>query len=212
MLNLNRNSNINPNSQNLGAQNIQAVSLKKGERVDLTKGNPSLDRIHVGLGWDVNQTVGQDFDLDASVFMLGANEKVIDANHFVFFNNLKSPCGSVLHMGDNLTGAGDGDDEEVKVQLSKVPQNVQKLVFTVSIYDASVRRQNFGQVRNAFIRVVDEMTGKEIIRFDLTEDFSSEQSMIVGEIYRHNGEWKFNATGAGYVEEINGLCSRFGII
>lgn len=204
--------NFNRNEETTPVVGGGVVNLKKGQRVDLTKGNANLDAIHVGLGWDVNDKVGADFDLDASVFMIGANDKVIDNSHFIFFNNLTSPCASVQHMGDNLTGSGDGDDEEIKIQLSKVPQNVQKIVFTVTIYDATQRGQNFGQVENAFIRISDENTGKEIIRYDLTEDFSFEQSMIVGEIYRHNTEWKFSATGAGYVEEIDGMCKRYGVL
>lgn len=185
------------------------LSLVKGERVSLTKDNGNLNEIHVGLGWDVNQNGGVDFDLDASVFMLGAGEKVENQKNFVFFNNLQSPDGSVRHTGDNLTGQGDGDDESIKVSLSKVPANVQKLVFTVTIYQARQRRQNFGQVSNAFIRIVDESTGAELLRFDLTEDYSHASSVIVGEIYRHNNEWKFNAVGNGIQDEIDGLVSRY---
>jgi len=192
-----------------GGSVAQGLSLVKGERVSLTKGNGNLNEIHVGLGWDVNQTGGADFDLDASVFMLGASEKVENQLNFVFFNNLKSPDGSVRHTGDNLTGEGDGDDESIKVSLSKVPANVQKLVFTVTIYQARERRQNFGQVSNAFIRIVDESTGAELLRFDLTEDYSHANSVIVGEIYRHNNEWKFNAVGNGVQDEIDGLVSRY---
>lgn len=208
-LNFDRNQ-INSANPMLG--NTGAVNLKKGQRVDLTKGNPNLDNIYVGLGWDVNDKVGEDFDLDASVFMIGADGRTVDPSYFIFFNNLQSPCGSVKHMGDNRTGSGDGDDEQIQIQLSKVPKNVQKIVFTVSIYEATRRGQNFGQVNNAFIRIVDENTGREIIRYDLTEEFSFEQSMVVGEIYRYNNEWKFSAIGAGYVEEIDGLCRRYGVM
>lgn len=185
------------------------VSLVKGERVSLTKGNASLNHIHVGLGWDVNNRIGSDFDLDASVFMVGENERVSDPKHFIYFNNLQSPEGSVVHTGDNLTGDGDGDDESIKVRLSDVPQSVKKLIFTVSIYDAGRRKQNFGQVENAFIRIVDETTGAEIIRFDLTEDFSLAKSLVVGELYRHNNEWKFNASGNGIDGEIDQLVTRY---
>lgn len=185
-------------------------NLRKGERISLTKDNPNLDKIHVGLGWDVNESGTYDFDLDASVFMLGENEKIQDTRHFVFFNNLQSPEGAIKHTGDNRTGDGDGDDEAIKVQLSKIPKSIQKLVFTVTIYDAKVRQQNFGQVDNAFIRIEDEATGRELIRYDLTEDYSSATSIIAGELYRHGDEWKFNAKGEGLKEEIEGVCRRYG--
>lgn len=190
-------------------ESTSRVSLVKGERVSLTKENGTLNQILVGLGWDVNQSGGADFDLDASVFMVGASGKVENDKHFVFFNNLKSPEGSIVHTGDNLTGDGDGDDESLKVILSKVPASVEKLIFTVTIYQAKQRRQNFGQVSNAFIRIVDETTGREIQRFDLTEDYSHANSIIAGEIYRHGTEWKFNAVGEGVVDEIDGLVSRY---
>ena len=165
------------------------INLQKGQKVDLTKGNPSLKNIMVGLGWDVNHYDGQaDFDLDASAFLLGENGKVIVPEDFVFYGNLKHQSESVEHMGDNLTGEGDGDDEQVKVDLAKIPANISKVAFTVTIYDAETRRQNFGQVSNAFIRIVDETTNQELIRYDLGEDFSIETAVVVGEIYRHNGE------------------------
>lgn len=193
----------------VGGSVASGISLVKGERVSLTKDNPNLDKIHVGLGWDVNASGGADFDLDASVFMLGASGKVENPKNFIFFNNLQSPDGSVKHTGDNLTGEGDGDDESLKVSLSRVPSDIQKLVFVVSIYQARQRRQNFGQVENAFIRIVDETTGAELRRFDLTEDYSHANSVIVGEIYRHNNEWKFNAVGNGVQDEIDGLVNRY---
>ena len=176
-----------------------AVSLAKGQKVDLTKTNPGLKDIMVGLGWDTNKyDGGKDFDLDASVFMLGANGKVRSDADFVFYGNLKHDSGSVEHMGDNLTGAGEGDDEQIKIALDKVPADVEKIDFTVTIYEAEQRKQNFGQVENAFIRVVNAATGEELIRYDLGEDFSVETAVVVGELYRNKGEWKFNAIGSGF--------------
>ena len=189
-----------------------AISLKKGQKVDLTKTNPGLKEILIGLGWDTNKYDGGfDFDLDSSVFLLGADSKVTDGGDFIFFNNLKHSSGSVEHLGDNLTGAGDGDDEEIKIDLSKVPANIEKIAFTVTIYDADVRKQNFGQVENAFIRVFDELNGKELIRYDLDEDFSIETAVIVGELYRNKGEWKFNAVGSGFEGGLAALGNHFGI-
>lgn len=187
------------------------VSLTKGQKVSLTKNNPNLDKIHVGLGWDTNSFSGHDFDLDASVFMVGANEKVPNSSYFIFYNQLASPEGSVLHTGDNLTGEGEGDDESVKVMLSKVPANIQKILFTVTIHESQIRRQSFGQVKNAFIRIVDDVTDREIYRFDLTEDFSTETSLVVGELYRHNDEWRFNAVGAGYNTNLSDFCGKYGV-
>ena len=208
MLNLSRGNN--GNTQNPGAGvSAGAISLQKGQRVDLTKGNPSLDKIHVGLGWDVNEFHGAAFDLDASVFLVGKSGKIEDQKNFIFFNNLQSPNGAVKHTGDNLTGEGDGDDESIKVQLSAVPADVDKIIFTVSIYEAGRRSQNFGMVSNAFIRIVDEATGQEKLRFDLTEDFSMEQSVVVGELYRHGAEWKFNAVGRGIAGEIDQLVAMY---
>ena len=167
------------------------ISLQKGQKVDLTKGNPSLRHVLVGLGWDVNKYDGGfDFDLDASAFLLGANGQTPDTDAFVFYGNLKHSSGSVEHMGDNLTGEGDGDDEQIVVDLSAIPQNIEKIAFTVTIYEAEKRRQNFGQVANAYIRIVDSDTNQELIRYDLGEDFSIETAIVVGEIYRHNGEWR----------------------
>ncbi|MBR3622933.1 MAG: TerD family protein [Selenomonadaceae bacterium] len=189
-----------------------AVSLSKGQKVDLTKGNPGLSKILVGLGWDTNKYDGGfDFDLDAAAFLLGANGKVTSDEDFVFYNNLKHKSGSVEHLGDNLTGAGDGDDEEVKIDLSKVPANIEKIDFTVTIHEADTRKQNFGQVSNAFIRIVDEANNKELIRYDLGEDFSVETAIIVGELYRHSGEWKFNAIGSGFSGGLAALGKNFGV-
>ncbi len=188
------------------------INLTKGQKVDLTKGNPGLKSIMVGLGWDVNAfDSGADFDLDASVFMADANGRCPSEKEFIFYGNLKHPSESVQHMGDNLTGSGDGDDEQVMVDLSKVPANIEKIAFTVTIYDAEARRQNFGQVANAFIRIVDNSNGSEIIRYDLGEDFSIETAVVVGELYRNNGEWKFNAIGSGFQGGLAALCGHYGI-
>ena len=189
-----------------------AISLKKGQKVDLTKSNPGLSKILIGLGWDTNKyDGGSDFDLDSSVFLLGADSKVTDGGDFIFFNNLKHASGNVEHLGDNLTGAGDGDDEEIKIDLSKVPANIEKIAFTVTIYEADARKQNFGQVENAFIRVFDEQNNKELIRYDLDEDFSIETAVIVGELYRNKGEWKFNVVGSGFEGGLAALGNHFGI-
>ena len=188
------------------------INLAKGQKVDLTKGNPGLKSIMVGLGWDVNAfDSGADFDLDAACFMLGANGKCPTEQEFIFYGNLEHNTGAVKHMGDNLTGAGDGDDEQVLVDLTKIPANVDKIAFTVTIYDAESRRQNFGQVSNSFIRIVDDATGTELIRYDLGEDFSIETAVVVGELYRHNGEWKFNAIGSGFQGGLAALCGHYGI-
>lgn len=188
------------------------ISLTKGQKVDLTKGNPGLKKIMVGLGWDVNEfDSGADFDLDAAAFLLGANGKVTSENDFVFYGNLEHKSKSVKHMGDNLTGEGEGDDEQVLVDLEKVPSNIERIAFTVTIYDFEERRQNFGQVSNSFIRIVDNLTEQELIRYDLGEDFSIETAIVVGELYRHNGEWKFNAIGSGFQGGLAALCANYGI-
>ncbi|MEY8428300.1 TerD family protein [Lachnospiraceae bacterium 46-15] len=188
------------------------INLQKGQKVDLTKGNPSLKNIMVGLGWDVNAfDSGADFDLDAAAFMVGENGKCPTEREFIFYGNLEHNSGAVKHMGDNLTGGGDGDDEQIEVDLTVIPANVSRVVFTVTIYDAEVRRQNFGQVSNAFIRIVDTATGSELIRYDLGEDFSIETAVVVGELYRHNGEWKFNAIGSGFQGGLAALCGHYGI-
>ncbi len=188
------------------------INLSKGQKVDLTKGNPGLKNVMVGLGWDVNAfDSGADFDLDAAAFMLGSNGKCLTEKEFVFYGNLEHPSGSIKHMGDNLTGEGDGDDEQIEVNLADIPSNIDKIAFTVTIYDAEVRRQNFGQVSNAYIRLVNVDTNEEIIRYDLGEDFSIETAVVVGEIYRHNGEWKFNAIGSGFQGGLAALCEHYGI-
>lgn len=188
------------------------INLQKGQKVDLTKSHPGLKNLLVGLGWDVNRyDGGADFDLDAAAFMLGENGKVPTQDEFVFYGNLKHKSGAVIHMGDNLTGEGEGDDEQIRVDLSKVPANVSKIAFTVTIYEADSRRQNFGQVSNAFIRIVDETNNQELIRYDLGEDFSIETAVVVGELYRYNGEWKFNAIGSGFQGGLAALCGNYGI-
>ncbi len=188
------------------------VNLKKGQKVSLTKGNPGLSKVVVGLGWDVNQfDTGGDFDLDATAFLLTDAGRVSCQEDFIFFGNLSHPTGAVVHLGDNLTGVGDGDDEQIRIDLSKVPANISKIAFAVTIYDAEERRQNFGQVNNAFIRIYNELTGEELLRYDLGEDFSIETAAIFGELYKHGGEWKFNAIGSGYQGGLAAICGSYGI-
>ena len=190
------------------------IQLSKGQKVSLSKSGSKLSSIMVGLGWDVNRLKlpgTADFDLDASAFLLGSNGKCVSANDFVFYGNLEHGSGSVKHMGDNLTGEGEGDDEQIFVDLSTVPANIEKIAFTVTIYDAVKRGQNFGQVSNAFIRIVDYTTGEEILRYDLAEDFSIETAVVVGELYKNNGEWKFNAIGSGFQGGLLALCGYYGI-
>ena len=188
-----------------------AISLNKGGNLSLSKTDPSLTQVLIGLGWDARATDGVDFDLDASAFLLGANDKVRGEHDFIFYNQTRSPEGSVEHTGDNRTGDGDGDDEAVKIDLSKVPADVHKVAITVTIHDAESRGQNFGQVQNAFIRVVNDQSHVEIVRFDLNEDYSTETAMIFGELYRHNGEWKFRAVGQGYNGGLSAMCRQYGI-
>lgn len=188
------------------------INLSKGQKVSLTKGNPGLKKIIVGLGWDVNAfDSGASFDLDASAFLTNGSGKCPTEKEFIFYGNLEHPSGSVKHMGDNLTGDGAGDDEQIKVDLSLIPSNVEKVAFAVTIYDAENRRQNFGQVSNAYCRIVDDSTGTELIRYDLEEDFSIETVVVVGELYKHNGEWKFNAIGSGFQGGLAALCNHYGI-
>ncbi len=188
------------------------VNLQKGQKVSLTKGNPGLKNVIVGLGWDVNQfDTGADFDLDAAAFLLSDSGKAASSDDFVFYGNLKHASGSVQHMGDNLTGAGDGDDEQIRIDLSLVPASITKIAFTVTIYEAEARRQNFGQVNNAFIRIYKEDTGEELLRYDLGEDFSIETAAVFGELYKHGEEWKFNAIGSGFQGGLAALCANFGV-
>ncbi|MGW0246423.1 TerD family protein [Nocardia goodfellowii] len=187
------------------------VSLSKGGNVSLTKAAPNLTAVAVGLGWDLRSTTGTDFDLDASAIALGADKKVVSNGHFVFFNNLKSPEGAIEHAGDNRTGEGEGDDEVINVDLASAPATIESIVFPVSIYDAETRQQSFGQVRNAYIRVLDRANGTELARYDLSEDASTETAMVFGELYRNGAEWKFRAVGQGYTSGLTGIARDFGV-
>lgn len=187
------------------------ISLAKGGNVNLTQGNASLREVVIGLGWDARATDGNAFDLDASAFLLGANGKVADDSHFVFYGQLSFPNGSVVHQGDNLTGDGDGEKEVIEVDIQRVPEHVQKISFSVSIHEAAQRRQTFGMVDNAYIRVVNKADGKELARYDLTEDGSTETAMIFGELYRHNGDWKFRAVGQGFAGGLGPLALHYGV-
>jgi len=187
------------------------VSLTKGGNVSLSKEAPDMRTMRIGLGWDMRVTDGSAFDLDASVFVLGEDGKVRNTSDFVFFNNLSGGDGAVVHQGDNLTGEGEGDDEVIVVTLDKLPANVAKISFAATIYEADQRRQNFGMVQNAFIRVVNGDGGKEVARYDLSEDASTETAMIFGELYRHGGEWKFKAIGQGFGGGLGPLARSFGV-
>jgi len=189
-----------------------AVNLNKGQRISLEKVAPGLSEVFVGLGWDTNITdTGADFDIDASVFLVNGSEKLISDSHFIFYNNLTSPDTnkSVEHLGDNRTGAGEGDDEVIKVKLKQVPDDVNKIVVTVTIHEAEQRQQNFGQVQNAFVRVVNAEDEQEVARYDLSEDFSVETALIMAELYRKDGEWRVNAVGAGYQGGLEALLNRY---
>ncbi|MGI8747931.1 MAG: TerD family protein [Deinococcus sp.] len=188
-----------------------ALTLQKGGNLSLSKQDPNLKRLVVGLGWDTRSTDGQDFDLDASAFLLNASGRVRADSDFIFYNQLRSSDGSVEHTGDNRTGEGEGDDEQIKIDLSRLSSDVDKVAVTVTIHDSETRRQNFGQVRNAFIRVVNEDTSQEVVRFDLGEDFSTETAVIFAEVYRSGPEWKFRAVGQGYAGGLKALCSSYGI-
>lgn len=187
------------------------INLSKGQNISLSKSAPGLKKALVGLGWDERQTDGQDFDLDASVFMLGDNGKALTDNHFVFYNNMVSPCRSVEHTGDNRTGEGEGDDESLLIDLERVPADVKTIAVVVTIHDYHVRRQSFGQVDNAFIRIVNNETDKEVVRYDLTEDYSTETAMVFGELYRHDGDWKFRAVGQGYGGGLAAMAAQYGL-
>lgn len=188
-----------------------AISLSKGGNLSLSKAAPNLTNMLIGLGWDVRTTDGAAFDLDASLFMLGENGKVRSDADFIFYNQARSACGSIEHTGDNRTGEGEGDDESIKVNLAAVPANVSRLVVTVTIHDAAARRQSFGQVGGAFMRIVNLADNSEIARFDLSEDYSTETAMIFGEVYRHGGEWKFKAIGQGYSGGLFAMCQQYGV-
>lgn len=188
-----------------------AISLNKGGNLSLSKTDPNLVRILIGLGWDERVTDGAAFDLDASAFLLTATGKVRGDHDFIFYNQLKSQDNSVEHTGDNRSGQGNGDDETLLVNLSKVASEIEKIAITVTIHDAQARSQNFGQIANAFIRIVNQDTQVEVVRFDLAEDYSSETAMVFGEVYRHNGEWKFKAVGQGYSGGLAAMCQQYGI-
>ncbi len=188
-----------------------AISLQKGGNVSLTKTDPGLANVILGLGWDARSTDGADFDLDASVFLVGESGKVLSDAHFIFYNQKTSPDGAVVHSGDNRTGEGEGDDESVMVELARVSADVTRLVVAVTIHEAESRKQNFGQVRNAFMRVVNKDTNNEIARFDLSEDYSIETAMVFGEIYRHADEWKFKAVGQGFAGGLAALAKDYGV-
>jgi tellurium resistance protein TerD len=188
-----------------------SVTLAKGGNVSLSKQAPNLTRVAVGLGWDVRTTTGADYDLDASALATGPSLKVLSDQHFVFYNNLRSPEGAIEHTGDNLTGEGEGDDETINVDLAATPPTITNIFFPVSIHDADTRGQSFGQIRNAFIRVIDQTTGAELARYDLTEDASTETAMVFGELYRHGNEWKFRAIGQGYASGLAGIARDYGV-
>lgn len=188
------------------------IILKKGQKIDLTKGNASLKKVLIGLGWDTNKyDGGYDFDLDASAFCCGEDGKAHDDLDFIFYNNLKHSSGAIEHLGDNLTGNGDGDDEQIVIDLSLIPEHISKISFTVTIHEAIERNQNFGQVSNAYVRLVNSENDQELLRYDLGEDFSIETAIVVAEIYRYNGEWKFNAIGSGFQGGLAALCRNFGL-
>ena len=188
-----------------------AISLSKGGNLSLTKTDPNLVRILVGLGWDERSTDGASFDLDASAFLLGPSGKVRGDHDFIFYNQLRSADGAIEHTGDNRSGQGDGDDESLLVNLSQISPEIDKVAITVTIHDAAARNQNFGQIANAFIRIVNQDNGIEIVRFDLAEDYSTETAMVFGELYRHSGEWKFRAVGQGYAGGLAAMCQQYGI-
>ncbi|NGZ74870.1 TerD family protein [Saccharibacillus alkalitolerans] len=188
------------------------ISLSKGQRIDLTKTNPGLKKIMIGLGWDTNKySSGADYDLDASVFLLHEDGRAKGIEDFVFYNNPKTPNGAIVHTGDNRTGEGEGDDEQILVDFSLVPANITRLGITVTIHDAEARAQNFGQVSNAFVRVVDEQDNREVLRYDLGEEFSVETAVVICELYRHGEDWKFQAIGSGFAGGLAALCKNYGL-
>lgn len=188
-----------------------AVNLSKGGRVNLEKEAPGLNNVLLGLGWDTKKADGADFDLDASILMVDANNKAIGEEGFIFYNNKTSACGSVQHQGDNRTGEGEGDDEVIHVTLDKVPSNVEKMIIAVTIHDAETRNQNFGLVENAFIRVANNANGENIAQYDLTEDYSTETSLIFGELYRKDGSWRFVAKGEGFAGGLAAYLNSYGL-
>ena len=190
---------------------MAGLSLTKGSNLSLTKTDPGLQQALVGLGWDPRSTTGDAFDLDASALLVSASGKVRSSADFIFYNQPAAADGSVVHQGDNRSGAGDGDDEQILVDLTKVSADVERVVIVVSIDQADARRQNFGQVRGAYCRVVNQGTEEEIVRYDLSEDAAPETSMIFAEIYRNGGDWKFKAVGQGYATGLAGIATDFGV-
>ena len=188
-----------------------AISLQKGQNVSLSKQAPGIKKARFGLGWDLRKTDGNAYDLDASAFVLDASGKVLSDQHFVFYNNVQDPSGAVLHKGDNRTGEGEGDDEVIEIELSRMTPNAAKVAFVVTIHDAEARKQNFGQVQNAYIRALNVDGEQEIARYDLSEDASIETAMIFGELYRHSGEWRFSAVGQGYAGGLAAMCRQYGM-
>lgn len=189
-----------------------SINLKKGQKINLTKDNPGLNKAIIGLGWDTNKySGGYEFDLDASAFLVGNNGKVNDDLNFIFYNNLQDSSGAVVHTGDNRTGDGDGDDEQIIIDFSKVPSDIDKIAITVTIHEAEERGQNFGQVSNAFVRIVNEETDVEVLRYDLSEDFSIETALVFCELYRNNGDWKFSAIGSGFSGGLEALCKNYSL-
>lgn len=189
-----------------------AINLQKGQKINLSKVSPGLTKAMIGLGWDVNSfDNNQDFDLDASIFMVSKSGKVENDADFIFYNNLKHSSGSIIHTGDNRTGEGEGDDEAVKIDFSKIPDNIDKLAVAVTIHEADIRSQNFGQVENAFVRLVDEVSNEEILRYDLSEDFSIETAVVFAEIYKKDSQWRFSAIGSGFKGGLGALCQRYGL-
>lgn len=189
-----------------------AINLQKGQKIDLTKSNPGLAKVLIGLGWDTNKyDGGKEFDLDASAFCLNSTGKAASEKDFIFFNNIQNANGSIVHTGDNRTGEGEGDDEQLRVELAAIPAEIDKVSFCITIHEAVERNQNFGQVSNAFVRIVNEETNEELIRYDLGEDFSVETAIVVGELYRNGAEWKFSAVGSGYQNGLAGLVKDFGL-
>ena len=189
-----------------------AIVLTKGQKVDLTKGNASLKKVLIGLGWDTNKyDGGHDFDLDAVAFCCGEDEKVHNEADMIFYNNLKHGSGAIEHLGDSLTGEGDGDDEQILIDLALIPENISKIDFTVTIHEATERNQNFGQVSNSYVRVANSDTKEELIKYDLGEDFSIETAIVIAQLYRNGSEWKFNAIGSGFQGGLEALCKNFGL-
>lgn len=188
-----------------------AITLSKGSNLSLSKADPKLNKLIIGLGWDARSTDGTDFDLDASAFMVKEDGKVRSNSDFIFYNQLRTPCGSVEHTGDNRTGEGEGDDESILVSLDKIPTDIISIFITVTIHDAEIRKQNFGQVSQAFVRIINKDSGVEVVRYDLSEDASTETAMIFCQIYKYNNEWKFKAIGQGYAGGLEALTRQYGI-